>query len=735
MSEQSSLIYEKVQHAVSTILLQLSEQQSESGKIKEDISSAVGNLSVLNDDISSELLNLKENSEWKKFVIAFYGETNAGKSTVIEAIRLLFKEQSIIENQEKFKEIQKSSGLTQEAFNQVRQEIIDLEDKIFSIQQELKELDASYDSPLALAKADIVELESLLENIIKTRNFWQKMVAFILTPVEKKQVIEAKNKLLQLEQKIENERNQIQSVLTNIEQKKKQAEQEHHRLESEVSKLIQYADGQIIGDGQSDFTRDNTEYNFNVNGQEFTLIDVPGIEGDESIVKAPINKAVSKAHAVFYVTKTARPPQTHEGDINGNKKGTLEKIKEHLGAQTEVWSIYNHPITSPRMLKKPLIDEEFSAGLAAMDLKLKQELDDKYCESIVLSARPAFLALTECVVPGSKDAKDQEKLLNYFETRQKIYEMSGLQNFATQLYTNIIQDYKEKIKKSNHSKAYKVLEYSISQLDELYNGFVSKERQIQTEIHSSQSRIDVLLDQFSKELAMAGRKVVRVFRANVEYYMDEKIDTDISNDDFKRYLKQKMEEESQRLEDDFRVLIQKKSVEFEVEITRLIQRSSQHLNTISSMQDRTFKNSKFDISIKIDNGVQLLGLVSSGVGVVTGVFLFASNPVGWTLAFVGGALAVVGAIVGLSKSVWSAFSSNYKMSQQRKAVDKSIIQTKGSMEEGIKKMTESIASEMRKQMDTVKEEINKPVKQCAAIIHTLDKAKSGLATIAKDIYL
>ncbi len=57
------------------------------------------------------------------------------------------------------------------------------------------------------------------------------------------------------------------------------------------------------------------------------------------------------------------------------------------------------------------------------------------------------------------------------------------------------------------------------------------------------------------------------------------------------------------------------------------------------------------------------------------------------------------------------------------------------MEEGIKKMTESIASEMRKQMDTVKEEINKPVKQCAAIIHTLDKAKSGLATIAKDIYL
>lgn len=39
-----------------------------------------------------ELESLKNNEEWEKFTIAFYGETGAGKSTLIECLRLFFKE-------------------------------------------------------------------------------------------------------------------------------------------------------------------------------------------------------------------------------------------------------------------------------------------------------------------------------------------------------------------------------------------------------------------------------------------------------------------------------------------------------------------------------------------------------------------------------------------------------------------------------------------------------------------
>ncbi|WRD46749.1 hypothetical protein E5K44_03805 [Helicobacter pylori] len=39
-----------------------------------------------------ELESLKNNEEWENFTIAFYGETGAGKSTLIECLRLFFKE-------------------------------------------------------------------------------------------------------------------------------------------------------------------------------------------------------------------------------------------------------------------------------------------------------------------------------------------------------------------------------------------------------------------------------------------------------------------------------------------------------------------------------------------------------------------------------------------------------------------------------------------------------------------
>ena len=36
---------------------------------------------------------MEQNSEWSNFTIAFYGETNAGKSTIIESLRLLLGEE------------------------------------------------------------------------------------------------------------------------------------------------------------------------------------------------------------------------------------------------------------------------------------------------------------------------------------------------------------------------------------------------------------------------------------------------------------------------------------------------------------------------------------------------------------------------------------------------------------------------------------------------------------------
>lgn len=67
----------------------------------------------------------------------------------------------------------------------------------------------------------------------------------------------------------------------------------------ETTKQYDKFDGEIIGNGKSDFTRQIKSYDFTHKGESFTLLDVPGIEGDESEVLDEIYKATQKAHVVF----------------------------------------------------------------------------------------------------------------------------------------------------------------------------------------------------------------------------------------------------------------------------------------------------------------------------------------------------------------------------------------------------------------------------------------------------
>ena len=50
-------------------------------------------LKEINNDFKQEIEKLEATSEWDKFCIAFFGETNAGKSTVIESLRIIYDEE------------------------------------------------------------------------------------------------------------------------------------------------------------------------------------------------------------------------------------------------------------------------------------------------------------------------------------------------------------------------------------------------------------------------------------------------------------------------------------------------------------------------------------------------------------------------------------------------------------------------------------------------------------------
>ena len=47
----------------------------------------------LNFEFKTEIDRLENSSEWDRFCMAFFGETNAGKSTIIDALRIVYDEE------------------------------------------------------------------------------------------------------------------------------------------------------------------------------------------------------------------------------------------------------------------------------------------------------------------------------------------------------------------------------------------------------------------------------------------------------------------------------------------------------------------------------------------------------------------------------------------------------------------------------------------------------------------
>lgn len=731
METESNFIYEKIASQIEVVIDKLSRQNAKD-KIDKDISFAIDNLYKLNGIIQKELNELKKISEWKKFTIAFYGETNAGKSTLIEALRIFLKEKSKVESQKKFKELAEKSGLTEEAFCKVRQIIMSKEKAIEEVQEILNKLDQKYAESIMRAEVEVRHLSELLEKIRKNQKWWQRLISLFIPIKEKEELVTARQLLSEIKAEKQKESEDFKSRLKTLLQEKKDAEAENTRLIKETESLKEFADGQIIGDGRSDFTRDNTSFDFNYNNHEFALIDVPGIEGDESVVRTAIEEAVKKAHAIFYVTRTARPPQTHEGEKR-DKKGTLEKMKEHLGAQTEVWTIYNHAVNNPRSLKQPLIGQGEKDGLRALDEKLKQELAEKYCQSLIVSARPAYLGLTECVIPGSKEANEQRKFLERFGTRDKILELSGLPNFVEKLSSEIIVDYHNKIKRSNLNKACQTLDSSICDLKALSQKFKEDRKKVRDEVLNSQTRIRVLMEQFTGILDSLRGKILQAFQSEIRSSLYDQIDKDISNDVFKRNLKNEMELQAQKLENKLRNSIELETNKFGEELLNIVKRTSIHLNNIVNERSNSFNLKKFNLDIKIDNGLNLIGLVSSGVAVVTSIVLLASNPVGWTFAFIGGVLAVVGALIGVTKSVIGLFSSDYRKSQQRKATDNAIRKAANQIGNEMEKILNGIKNAMNEEVEKVLMELETPLKQYKSVIEVLEKAETELEVIFQTI--
>ncbi len=561
-----------------------------------------------------ELESLKNNEEWENFTIAFYGEIGAGKSTLIECLRMFFEEQSKVVQQERFK-------------------------RLYSTYQ---------------------------------KNY-------------------------------QNDERKKQAILNEL-----------HSLQ----------DGAIIGDGRSDFTLKTRSYPFQYNHQNFVLLDVPGIEGEEKKVIDQISDATQKAHAIFYVTKTPNSPQKGEE----RKEGTIEKIQRQLDSQTEVWTIYNKPITSPRALKDKLINENEQESLKTLNKKMKGILGEHYMGYKAVSAQATFYGLSQALIPETDFYKKKQKFLEIFKVEELLLYQSHFKPLVEFIAEELFKNSRAKIIQSNCNKALKVVE----ELQEAIE--ITIEKQIDSTIkemqeHQQEARfnLDRSKEKFISDLEKSAANKIHQFESDFRIEMHERIEEGIKDKECKEIFDNELKQRETKLIEDIERRFKECGERFRGSVGKNIEQLEERVKDSLAITKRIgINNLNPNADFNMDSGIDIMGLFSSIGGLV---LLLITPIVGEFALFAGVGLA----FVGIGKAVWSFFDSDYKKSQQRKEVDKKLDEACEKIAENVKSRIENYKNGALGMIEELNAGFNKLVNHYERMKRQLKEAHEKLGYISHDI--
>ncbi len=528
-------IYLDVKASIENLQNIFKNTDNENERLKKFNQEALEVFQQLESKSLKELESLKNNEEWENFTIAFYGETGAGKSTLIECLRLFFKEQSKVDQQERFRRLY--------------------------------------------------------------------------------------------------------------------AEKNHRGSGHALLELEKFQDGAIIGDGRSDFTTETKSYTLKHNNKTFTLLDVPGIEGDEKKVIQQISNATQKAHAIFYVTKKPTPLQKGEK----GKRGTIEKIQKQLDSQTEVWAIFNTPINNPRALKDGLINESEKESLKILNKEMKGVLGEHYKGYKAVSAQMAFYGLSQALIPGTDFDKNKQKFLKDFKAGELLYQ-SHFKPLAEFIAEELLKNSRAKIIQSNCNKALKVVE----QLQNTIKTTIEKRidpmiKEAQEHQQEARYNLDRSTEKFILNLTNSAFSKIDQFKSDLREKMYAHINKNIEDKECKEIFKNELIQGIETLHEDIKWRFRECEKRFDGEIKEAIKQLEYRIKDSLAMLECISIDRGFNLNFDTDSGIDGTKLATS----IGGLALLLAAPVLGEFAL---AVGLVLGSIWIVKSVWSFFDSDYKKS-------------------------------------------------------------------------
>ncbi|WRD39624.1 apolipoL family protein [Helicobacter pylori] len=215
--------------------------------------------------------------------------------------------------------------------------------------------------------------------------------------------------------------------------------------------------------------------------------------------------------------------------------------------------------------------------------------------------------------------------------------------------------------------------------------------------------------------------------------MHAHIDDGIEDDECKVMFEHELQKGMEKLVENIKKRFEKDEQQFREDLQEDIEQFEERIkNSLAMLEYIIYSGgSGFYFNIdNIDSGINKLGLFASIGGLVIVGLVNIWNPMGWIELTLAGLLGAIGIV----KSFWSFFDSDYKKSQQRKEVDKNLHQICEKIVQDVKSRLESRKKDIREKIEKLKANL-RPVDNYKRMKRQLKEAHERLGYISHSINL
>jgi hypothetical protein len=449
-------------------------------------------------------------------------------------------------------------------------------------------------------------------------------------------------------------------------------------------------DGVSIGDGHKDSTREVKHFKY----ENINLIDMPGIEGNEESLKSEIEKAVRKAHIVFYIVNSTKEPE----------RETLLKVKNYLNSKAKIYSIINVRLGIGGLRYKTLEDDSVKKVAERTDSFMKEVFQERYKGYIICHALLGFFAKGN---PNREDLRNHQK--KAFEilgkNKKTILKISGLDKLEN-LIKNASKNINAEIVKSNTIEVISELSFTINRILENKKKLENDLKLAEISIKQKKEEIGNIIKKYEKEAPIKLGNFLDKKANELYELVSEGIDNEWSEG--------RIKEEVNRFKDKLEEELKEKVKEIEDSLKSEIEESIKELVERISLFEEFTINLEFDFKEILKNleiGVWDV-LKWIGKSILSIFFGFVAG---------GGLGAIIAGIVKIVKDVFSwiawflGFGENPKEKKKREAKSKALDEIQKAMD----KIKKDVIDKMDKQFKNLSKESNNKFREIEMQIQTL----------------